>query len=98
MAWVYILECSDGTFYVGSTSNLDARVAQHASGRGSRYTSRRTPVRLAWAEEFENVAEAYALEKRLQNWSHAKRLAVIEGRWSDLPALSRSKEGERGTG
>jgi putative endonuclease len=94
MAWVYILECSDGSFYVGSTSDLDARLAQHASGLGAKYTSRRLPVRLAWAEEFENIAEAYALEKKLQGWSHAKRLAVIEGRWSDLPGLSRSRRSE----
>ncbi len=89
MAWVYILECGDGSYYVGSTTDLEARLEQHASGRGARYTGRRLPVRLAWAQELENIAEAYALEKQIQNWSRAKRLAVIEGRWEDLPQLSR---------
>lgn len=91
MPWVYILECRDGTFYVGSTRDLEARVQEHQDGKGAAYTRRRRPVRLAWAEEFSNVGDAFAMEKRLQGWSHAKRLAVIEGRWTDLPGLSRSR-------
>ncbi len=87
---MYILECRDGTFYVGSTRNLNLRMEQHQAGRGAAYTSRRLPVRLVWADEFNNIGDAYAMEKKLQGWSHAKRLAVIEGRWQDLPGLSRS--------
>jgi putative endonuclease len=89
MAWVYILECRDGSFYVGSTRNLDKRLEQHASGLGAKYTSQRLPVRLAWAAELESVAAAYVLEKRIQGWSRAKRIAIIEGRWTDLPGLSK---------
>jgi len=91
MAWVYILECRDGTFYVGSTRDLERRLQQHQEGSGAAYTRLRRPVRLAWAEEFPSVADAFAMEKKLQNWSHAKRLAVIEGRWEDLPGLSRNR-------
>ncbi|MFW0793864.1 GIY-YIG nuclease family protein [Gordonia sp. CPCC 205515] len=90
-AYVYILECADKSLYVGSTRNIENRAEQHNTGRGSRYTSKRTPVRLAWYQEYENIGEAYALEKRIQKWSRAKRIALIEGRYGDLPALARKK-------
>ena len=91
MAWVYILLCGDGSFYVGSTRNLDLRMHQHATGKGSAYTAKRMPVELVWAHEFDNVAEAYAMEKKVQGWSKAKRRALVEGRFDDLPALSRKR-------
>ena len=91
MPFVYILHCADGSYYVGSTRDLDHRLDQHASGRGARYTSRRLPVALVFAQEFERVADAYAMEKRLQGWSRAKREAAIDGRWNDLPRLSRKE-------
>ncbi|BDV30555.1 GIY-YIG nuclease family protein [Microbacterium terricola] len=79
MAHVYILECADGTFYVGSTLDLHRRVAQHAAGEGAAYTRRRLPVRLIWNTEFDDIGEAFLWEKRIQGWSHAKRKALIEG-------------------
>jgi putative endonuclease len=91
VAFVYILRCSDGSFYVGSTTALPHRLHQHASGRGAAYTRRRLPVTLVFAHECANVAEAFALEKRIQGWSRAKRLALIEGRFGDLPELSRKR-------
>ena len=90
-AYVYILECADGSYYVGSTRDIDARVEQHASGAGARYTRARRPVRLVYHCEFESVAEAFAMEKRIQGWSRAKRLALIEGRFDELPRLSRKR-------
>jgi putative endonuclease len=92
MAWTYILECSDGSFYVGSTRDLDQRLAQHQLGLGATYTRRRLPVRLAWATEFEHVGAAFAFEKQIQNWSRAKRIALIEGRLEDLPQLARGTD------
>ena len=88
MGWVYILECADGTFYCGSTTDLDLRVWQHNEGLGASYTRRRRPVKLAWAAQFERIDEAFAFEKRVQGWGRAKRLALIEGRHGDLPGLS----------
>ena len=90
MAWVYLLECGDGSYYVGSTRNLDARVAQHHAGLGAEYTRHRLPIELRWAHECERVDEAYALEKRIQGWSRAKREALIRGDVEALPGLSRS--------
>jgi putative endonuclease len=93
MAWVYILECSDGSFYVGSTTDLDRRLWEHQNGEGATYTKRRRPVRLVWSLPFDRVDEAFAYEKRLQGWGRSKRLALIEGRVDELPRLaSRSYE------
>jgi putative endonuclease len=85
---MYILECADGSYYVGSTVDLDGRVWQHNEGLGAAYTRRRRPVTLVCAIAFARIDEAFAFEKRVQGWSRAKRLALIEDRWDDLPALS----------
>ena len=89
MAWTYILECSDGSFYVGSTVDLDRRLFEHQEGLGAAYTKRRRPVTLVWAADFARVDEAYFYEKQIQGWSRAKRIALIEGREADLPGLAR---------
>ena len=91
MPWTYILRCADGSFYVGSTVDLQARLWQHQNREGSRYTARRDrqPVTLVWAGEFDRIDEAFWFEKQVQGWSRAKRIALIEGRWEDLPDLSR---------
>ena len=98
MAWVYILECADGTYYVGSTVDLERRVWQHqeGEGEGAAYTRRRRPVRLVWSTDVDRIDEAYAFEKQIQGWNRAKRRALIEGRLMDLPWLaSRSTEALR---
>jgi putative endonuclease len=90
MAWVYLLRCRDGSCYVGSTRNLEARVWQHQNGEGAEYTRHRLSVELLWAHECERVDEAFALEKRIQGWSRAKREALVRGDYEALPGLSRS--------
>jgi putative endonuclease len=89
MPHTYILRCNDGTLYVGSTVDLEARLWQHQNGEGATYTRRRLPVELAWSGEFERIEDAYALEKRLQRWSHAKRVAFMEGGFEAVRALRR---------
>ncbi|WP_144796449.1 GIY-YIG nuclease family protein [Microbacterium paludicola] len=79
MAHAYMLRCCDGTLYVGSTIDLDQRLRQHQAGMGAEYTKRRLPVELFWCGEFDAIDEAFAWEKRLQGWSHAKRVAFAEG-------------------
>ena len=91
MPYTYMLRCADGSFYVGSTrGDLMLRLSQHNSGTRSRYTACRRPVELVWSTEFERVTEAFALEKQIQNWSRAKRQALIDGRIADLPDLATS--------
>ncbi|MFT4124644.1 MAG: GIY-YIG nuclease family protein [Gordonia sp. (in: high G+C Gram-positive bacteria)] len=89
--YVYILRCGDGSTYVGSTRNLENRMAQHYSGRGGRYTSTRQPVTLVYSQEFDSVGEAYAHEKRIQGWSRAQREPLIEGDFDEIRRLSRKK-------
>jgi len=91
MAWTYIIECADGTLYVGSTTDLERRISEHNLGEGAIYTKirRRRPVKLVWAVEYDRIDDAFAYEKQIQNWSRAKRIALIEGRFRDLPVLAR---------
>ena len=92
MPYTYILRCSDGSLYVGSTRfDVQVRVQQHNAGTGSSYTACRRPVQLVWCAHFDKVTDAFGMEKQVQNWSRAKRLALIEGRFEDLPGLSRSR-------
>jgi putative endonuclease len=79
MGHVYILRCADGSFYVGSTTDLARRIIQHEAGKGSAYTRRRLPVTVVWSEEFARIEDAFQWEKRIQGWSHAKRQAFIDG-------------------
>jgi putative endonuclease len=96
MAWVYILECADGAFYTGSTVDLERRLVQHNDGEGANSTRKRLPVKIVFVAETDNVEEAFGWEKRIQGWSRAKKLALIEGRWTDLPGLSRRRTPQRG--
>ena len=91
MAYMYILECADGTYYTGSTVDLSKRFDQHQSGEGARYTAKRIPVTLAYYEIFESVANAYKREKQIQNWSHDKKKALIEQNYCDLTILAKKK-------
>lgn len=103
---MYILECADGSYYVGSTVDLERRVCEHNEGIGARYTAGRRPVRLVYAAEFESIADAFAWEQQVQGWSRAKREALIRGDYDALPALARKdfaayhtrKRTERGGG
>ena len=89
MAWMYILQCSDDSYYVGSTKNLELRFSQHQSGKGSRYTSERLPVQLVYCEEYDRVADAFYREKQVQGWTRRKREALINGSPELLPALAK---------
>lgn len=86
MAYCYILECADGSYYVGSTVDLELRILQHQSGTGAAYTRRpgRRPVRLVYSEEHPDVGLAFVREKQIQGWSRAKRRALITGSPDEL--------------
>jgi len=89
MAWMYILECSDGSYYVGSTKNLERRLSEHQEGFGAKYTSGRLPVKLVYCEEYNRVAEASYREKQVQGWTRRKREALINGNPELLPGLAK---------
>ncbi|MDI6804857.1 MAG: GIY-YIG nuclease family protein [Bacteroidota bacterium] len=64
---VYILECSDKSYYVGSTSNLEQRMAQHNSAIFGGYTTSRRPVKLIWSQEFCDMQYAIEAERKIKN-------------------------------
>ncbi|NKI30517.1 GIY-YIG nuclease family protein [Muricauda sp. DJ-13] len=86
--YVYILECSDGTYYTGSTVDLDKRIEQHQDGRGANHTRKRLPVKLVYVEEYLNIASAFEREKQIQGWSRSKKEALINGNLENLPSLA----------
>lgn len=86
--WMYILECSDGSYYTGSTRDLIARLRQHMAGEGANHTKKRLPVKLVYFEEFDRIDEAYFREKQVQGWNRKKKEALIFSRKESLPELS----------
>jgi len=89
--YTYLLRCSDGSYYVGHTDDLEARMAQHQSGALGGYSSKRLPVSLLWSEKFQTRDDAFAAERKLKGWSRAKKEALIAGDWDGLRVLSRSR-------
>jgi predicted GIY-YIG superfamily endonuclease len=86
-----MLECADGSYYVGHTENLESRVAAHQDGHYGGWTSKRLPVRLVFSQELESREEAFALERQVKGWSRAKKRALIEGDVELLQQLARSR-------
>lgn len=85
---MYILRCSDGTYYTGSTNNLELRMAQHAAGEGANHTKKRLPVKLVYFEEYDRIDEAFYREKQVQGWNRKKKEALINGKPELLPKLA----------
>jgi putative endonuclease len=86
--YTYILECADGSYYTGSTTDLDLRVKQHQSGEGANHTKKRLPVKLVYYEEFNRIDLAFYREKQIQGWRHDKKKALIKRMEKDLPDLA----------
>ena len=87
---MYILLCSDNSYYTGSTWNLEKRLWDHQQGLGSAYTKKRLPVTLAYCEEYDRILDAYQREKEIQKWSRRKKEALISGKADDLIRFSRN--------
>jgi putative endonuclease len=86
--YLYILRCSDGSYYTGSTNNLKRRLEEHQSGNGANHTRKYLPVELIYYEEFDRVESAFYREKQIQGWSRKKKEALIENRKNELPLIS----------
>ena len=90
--FVYILLCSDNTYYTGVTNNVQRRFLEHCSGENNlAYTHSRRPLNLVFWVEFSNVEVAIAEEKQIKKWSKKKKLALINGEFELLPQLSQKK-------
>ncbi len=93
-AWVYILKCSDGSYYTGLTRNElpEAREQQHNDAAfPDAYTSTRLPVKLVYGEYFELVTDAINAERKIKGWSRAKKEALIAGDWGLVQVLSKRR-------
>jgi tRNA/rRNA methyltransferase len=84
----YMLRCSDGTYYLGHTDELETRMVQHKSGVIAGYTANRLPVELVWHQEFGSRDEAFAAECKVKGWSRAKKEALIRGDWASISRLA----------
>ena len=90
--FVYILKCSDDSYYTGITNNLNRRFAEHSSGMNpTSYTATRRPLELVFALEFKYVNEAIAFEKQVKGWSRKKKEAIISDNWEALKELAECK-------
>lgn len=92
MRWfTYILQCADGSYYVGHTSDVDARIAIHNAGKGAAYTRLRRPVDLVYSETHSRQTEAITREKQIKRWSRAKKRALIIGDQASLHDLAKRR-------
>ena len=88
MPYMYILECSDGSYYTGSTWDLERRLWEHQNSLGAKHTAKRLPVKLVYCEECERVEDAYIREKQIQGWSRKKKQALMAGDTNMLHQLA----------
>ena len=90
-ACMYILECSNGQYYTGSTKDLGKRLLQHQASEGANFTKKHLPIKLVYYEEFQCIDEAFYREKQVQGWSRKKKEALIQNQTDKLHKLSECK-------
>jgi len=87
---VYILKCSDGSYYTGHTEFIDKRISEHRQGIVAGYTASRLPIEVVYIETFGTRYEALAAERRIKGWTRKKKEALIAYDWKKLVYLSNS--------
>jgi putative endonuclease len=95
--WLYILRCSDGSYYTGTSrqEELDTRISEHNLGTHDGYTATRRPVELVYSAHFDSIVEAIASERQIKGWSRAKKEALIRGDYDALPTLAARRKKSR---
>ena len=91
MPYIYMLKCADGSYYVGQTTNIEKRLAEHQNGTYQGYTSSRRPVTLMWHEHVQTDDDAFRLERKLKGWTRAKKEALIAGDFTQLHQIVRNE-------
>ncbi len=90
--YVYIVLCTDGSYYTGITNNVDQRLGQHNEGNDTEsFTFSRRPVKLVYTELFTEILLAIAREKQIKRWSRVKKQALINENWDSLNGLAACK-------
>jgi predicted GIY-YIG superfamily endonuclease len=87
--FVYILRCSDGSFYTGHTDDLEKRISEHQTSHYDCYTSSRLPVELIFYATFGSRDEAIAAERQIKGWSRAKKQALADNDFERLHAYTK---------
>ncbi|HLB94174.1 MAG TPA: GIY-YIG nuclease family protein, partial [Candidatus Babeliales bacterium] len=77
--FVYILKCSDGSYYTGHTDDLEKRLSEHQNNFYPCYTSKKLPVKLVYSQSFDSRDDAFISERKIKNWSRCKKEALIRG-------------------
>ena len=88
--YMYILKCANGSYYTGSTSDLEMRVEEHKNGLGANFTRKHLPVELVYVEEFSRIEDAFCREKQIQGWSRKKKEALIAGNFDKLKEFAKA--------
>jgi putative endonuclease len=86
--YTYILECASGSFYTGSTIDLERRIWQHQNGEGANHTKKYLPVKLVYFETYKRIDEAFYREKQIQGWGRKKKIALINSMTEELKKLA----------
>jgi tRNA/rRNA methyltransferase len=89
--YTYLLRCADGRYYTGHTEDMDTRLAQHQAGTFAGWSSKVRPVELVWCEALPTRDEALEAERRVKNWSQAKKEALIRGHWEAVSAAAKKQ-------
>lgn len=88
--YVYILKCSDASYYTGITNNLERRFMEHESGNDPEcYTFSRRPLEIVFNQVYNDVLVAISWEKKIKKWSRKKKEALISENWDALKELSK---------
>lgn len=77
--YCYILECADGTYYTGWTTDPERRLKQHNKGTGAKYTSTRRPVKLVYLESQKNRTEAMKREFAIKKMRRVQKIKLVDG-------------------
>jgi len=90
--YVYILECADGSYYIGVSFDPGMRLQRHNDGLGGSYTKKRRPVKLVFSERHDSEQAALLRERQLKRWTRQKKAALIAGKFPELHRLSRRRK------
>ncbi len=91
--YVYIIKCTDQSYYTGITNNIESRLYGHNHGiNPDCYTYKRRPVKLMFVQNFSNPKDAIAAEKQTKGWSRKKKEALFQGDWNKIHELAKCKD------
>jgi predicted GIY-YIG superfamily endonuclease len=89
--YLYILQCADGSYYVGHTDDIHKRLWQHAQGKGCSYTSKRLPVQVKLVLPCKTRVAVLAFEHKVKRWSRLKKEAFIQQNWNEVSRLAKKE-------